>query len=104
MYGSPPGMSRLTLRNMDNFKFLCSRMHYDNSPQNEIPTHKYERLRRNDLTNCEILRTCTPFNSKAAQILQNKSEERSYNQSRLTVCDRYGSARFEPLTVAPLKN
>jgi len=78
-------------------------MQYDNSPQNEIPTHKYERLRRNDLTNCEILRTCTPFNSKATQILQSKSPEGTYNQSRLTVCDKYGSPRFEPLTVALLK-
>ena len=50
------------------------------------------------------LRACTPFNSKAAQILQNKSEE-TQNQSRLnsvTVCDSYGNARLAPLTVVVL--
>lgn len=75
IFVSPRGMSRLTPRDKENFKYSGPRRHYDNSAQTERRVYQYERLGRNDITNFEIFRTCTPFDNKAAQIPQNKSEE-----------------------------
>ena len=75
IFGSRPEMCTvtcITARYMDILKFSSPRIYYEISAQRERRLYKYER---NDLTNCEILRTCKPFNGNAVEIPENNSEE-----------------------------